>query len=214
MIDELTSGQEDVTLLRDTARAQRVVIDDLNHRLKNVLAVVQAMARQSFRGDRSLECSMSAFECRLRALAAAHDLLKGTTQAVSLRKVVAATLAPHDPGNGRVCFSGPRLVLERETALAVAMALHELLTNAAKYGALSTPAGRVAITWKVPAGAADRVWIEWKERDGPLVATPVRRGFGTRFIERTLACQASGEATIRFEPDGVRAVFEAPATPT
>ncbi|SFW70536.1 sensor histidine kinase [Luteibacter sp. UNCMF366Tsu5.1] len=214
MIDELTSRQEDVTVLRDTARSQRVVIDDLNHRLKNVLMVVQAMARQSFRGDRPLDCSMTAFECRLRALAAAHDLLlKRTTQAVPLRDVVAATLAPHDPGNGRVCFSGPRLTLERETALAVAMALHELLTNAAKYGALSTPSGRIAITWQVPSEATDKVWIEWKERGGPPVTVPVHRGFGTRFIERTLACQAAGEAAIRFEPDGVRAVFEAPTQP-
>ncbi|NID16433.1 sensor histidine kinase [Luteibacter yeojuensis] len=213
MSDNATSPMDDVMVLRDTARAQRVVIDDLNHRMKNMLMVVQAMARQSFRDDRPLDSSMDAFESRLRALASAHDLLlTRPVRHVAFLGVVESTIAPHDPGNARVNVSGPPLVLDAETAVAVAMALHELLTNASKYGALSTAAGTVTIAWSFVVGqAGGRVRLEWKERGGPPVKPPLRRGFGTRFIERTLAGEARGEAAIRFEPDGVRAVFEAPA---
>ncbi|HEY4292582.1 sensor histidine kinase [Luteibacter sp.] len=213
MIDDTMSSLDDEMVLRNTARAQRVVIDDLNHRMKNILMVVQAMARQSFRDDRPLDCSMDAFESRLRALASAHDLLLArTARHVAFHGVIQSTIAPHDPGNARVCFTGPPLVLDAEDAVAVAMALHELLTNASKYGALSTAAGTVTIAWSFVVGnVSGRVRLEWKERGGPAVKPPLHRGFGTRFIERTLACEAHGEAAIRFEPDGVRAVFEAPA---
>jgi two-component sensor histidine kinase len=215
MSNDATSPLDDMMVLRDTARAQRVVIDDLNHRMKNILMVVRAMARQSFRHDRPLDCSMDAFESRLRALAGAHDLLQARSgRTVAFQGVVESTVAPHDPGNDRVSYAGPPVVLEPEAAVAVAMALHELLTNAAKYGALSTASGTVAIAWSHAAGPlGGRVRLEWKERGGPAVRPPLRRGFGTRFIERTLAEEAHGEAAIRFEPDGVRAVFEAPATP-
>lgn len=215
MSDDATSSLDDVMTLRHMARAQRVVIDDLNHRMKNILMVVQSMARQSFRCDRSLDCSMDVFESRLRALASAHDLLLAEpSRHVAFFSMVESTIAPHDPGNARVSFSGPPLVLDGETAVAVAMALHELLTNASKYGALSTASGTVTLAWIFSPGTdGGRVRLEWKERGGPPVKPPLRRGFGTRFIERTLACEAHGEAAVRFEPDGVRAVFEAPARP-
>jgi two-component sensor histidine kinase len=213
MSNDATSPLETVMVLRDTARAQRVVIEDLNHRMKNILMVVQAMARQSFRDDRPLDSSMDAFESRLRALAGAHDqLLAGGTRRVAIHRVVASAVAPHDPGHSRVRVAGPPLTVDPETAVAVAMALHELLTNAAKYGALSTASGTVAVIWSFVEGSTSgRVRLAWKERGGPRVEPPVRRGFGTRFIERTLAGEAHGEAAIRFEPDGVHAVFEAPA---
>lgn len=215
MSNQATSSLDDVMSLRDTARVQRVVIDDLNHRMKNILMVVQAMARQSFLCDRPLDCSMDAFESRLRALASAHDLLlAGSARQVAFHCMVESTIAPHDPGNARVSFSGPPLILDGETAVAVAMALHELMTNASKYGALSTASGTVTIAWTFVSGpSGGRVRLEWKERGGPAVKPPLRRGFGTRFIERTLAGEAHGEAAVRFEPDGVRAVFEAPARP-
>lgn len=203
----------DVSNHRDAERAQRIVINDMNHRMKNLLAVVQAMAVQSFREDRPLALSMSSFDSRLRALAGAHDLLLDRSREdVALHGVIESTVAPHDPGHARVTFEGPPLVLDPETAVSMAMAVHELLTNAAKYGALSTPAGTVAIAWSFDSTPDHgKVRLEWKERGGPAVVVPARRGFGTRFIERVLAGQANGEAAIRFEPDGVRAVFEAPA---
>jgi PAS domain S-box-containing protein len=203
----------DVSSHRDAARAQRIVINDLNHRMKNQLTVVQAMAVQSFREDRPLACSMNVFESRLRALAGAHDLLLDRShEDVALHGVIGSTVAPHDPGNARVSFEGPSLVLDPETAVSMAMAVHELLTNATKYGALSTPHGTVAIAWSFESAPEQgRVRLEWKERGGPPVLPPARRGFGTRFIERVLASHARGEAAIRFDPDGVHAIFEAPA---
>jgi PAS domain S-box-containing protein len=203
----------DVSSHRDAERAQRIVINDMNHRMKNLLTVVQAMAMQSFRDDRPVAMSMDSFGSRLRALAGAHDLLLDRSRDdVALLGVIESTVAPHDPGNDRVTFEGPPLVLDPETAVSMAMAVHELLTNATKYGALSTPDGTVAIAWSFDnTPDQGKVRLEWKERGGPVVAVPARRGFGTRFIERVLAGQANGEAAIRFEPDGVRAVFEAPA---
>ena len=126
--------------------------------------------------------------------------------------MIESAVAPHDPGNARITFEGPPLVLDPEAAVAMAMAIHELLTNAAKYGALSTPSGTVAIAWTyVGTPGPGKARLEWKERGGPAVAAPMRRGFGTRFIERVLSGQSRGQAAIRFEQDGVRAVFEAAA---
>ncbi|WP_426286272.1 sensor histidine kinase [Luteibacter sp. E-22] len=203
----------DVSNHRDAERAQRIVINDLNHRMKNVLAVVQAMAMQSFTDDRPLDISMSAFGSRLRALARAHDLLLDPSRNdLTLHGVIQSAVAPHDPGKARITFEGPPLVLDPEAAVAMAMAIHELLTNAAKYGALSTPSGTVAIAWTyVETPEPGKARLEWKERGGPPVAAPMRRGFGTRFIERVLSGQSRGQAAIRFEQDGVRAVFEATA---
>jgi PAS domain S-box-containing protein len=201
----------DVTAHRDAQRAQRILINELNHRVKNTLAVVQAMAIQSFREERPAEQSLALFESRLRALAGAHDLLvaRGWEQ-VALRGVVEATVAPHDPDGDRVCLDGPPLMLPPESAVSVAMALHELLTNAIKYGALSVPRGTIRLDWRyVPERHTVR--LEWKESGGPLVEPPGQRGFGTRFIERVLAAQAGGTAAVTFAEDGVHCFFEAEA---
>jgi PAS domain S-box-containing protein len=181
----------DVSSHRDAERAQRIVINDMNHRMKNLLTVVQAMAMQSFRDDRPVAMSMDSFGSRLRALAGAHDLLLDRSRDdVALLGVIESTVAPHDPGNDRVTFEGPPLVLDPETAVSMAMAVHELLTNATKYGALSTPDGTVAIAWSFDnTPDQGKVRLEWKERGGPVVAVPARRGFGTRFIERVLAAR-------------------------
>jgi len=213
MRNDATRSPDDVAVLRDTARAQRVVIDDLNHRMKNLLMVVQAMAIQSFRDDRPLACSLAAFGTRLRALARAHDLLLCRPSGhMALEAVVAGAVAPHDPDHERVSFGGPGLVVDPETAVSVTMAVHELLTNATKYGALSVPDGTIAIEWSFdPSRVRGEARIEWKERGGPLVSMPARRGFGTCFIEK-VAGRPAGMPAIRFEPDGVRAIFDAPAS--
>lgn len=201
----------DVTAHRDAQRAQRILINELNHRVKNTLAVVHAMAIQSFREQRPIEASLAAFESRLRALAGAQDLLVARAwEEVALRGVVEATVAPHDPDGSLVQLDGPALMLRPEAAVSVAMALHELLTNAIKYGALSVPGGTVRLAWNyVPERRAVR--LEWKESGGPAVEPPTQRGFGTRFIERVLADQAGGSATVSFARDGVHCVFEAAA---
>lgn len=202
----------DVSAHRDAQQAQRILINELNHRVKNTLAVVQAIAAQSFRDDRGLAESRQTFEQRLLALAGAHDLLIARSwEEVSLRAIVEATIAPHDPGGDRILADGPALMLRPETAVSVAMALHELATNAGKYGALSVARGTVRIDWSYRETSGGMLRIEWKEDGGPAVHLPSQRGFGTRFIERVLADQARGMAQVRFEPDGVRCVFEAPA---
>jgi PAS domain S-box-containing protein len=201
----------DVSAHRDAQRAQRILINELNHRVKNTLAVVQAMAIQSFREEQPVAHSLAVFESRLRALSAAHDLLVARAwEEVALRGVVEATVAPHDPDGSLVSLGGPPLMLSPEAAVSVAMALHELLTNAIKYGALTVAEGRVSLGWHyVPARHTVR--LEWKESGGPAVEPPVQRGFGTRFIERVLAAQAGGTAAVTFHPDGVHCFFEASA---
>ncbi|HVI56697.1 MAG TPA: HWE histidine kinase domain-containing protein [Luteibacter sp.] len=201
----------DVTAHREAARAQRILVNELSHRVKNTLAVVQAMATQTFVGDRPVADALTAFESRLQALAGAHDMLVNHAwEDVALRGVVEATVAPHDPGQSRIVIDGPPLMVASAPAVSVAMAVHELLTNATKYGALSTDTGRVDLGWRFDP-ASERLQMTWKESGGPPVATPTRRGFGVRFIERVLAGQAGGAATVAFEEDGVRCCFEAPA---
>ena len=201
----------DVTAHREAEHAQRILVDELSHRVKNTLAVVQAMASQSFDTKRPVAESLDAFERRLQALAGAHDLLvTHAWKEVTLRGVLETTIAPHDPGHARIAIEGPPLMLASASSVAVAMAVHELLTNAAKYGALSTSSGRVDLRWRFDH-ASKRMHMTWKESGGPAVFPPSHQGFGIRFIERVLACQASGEAAVAFETDGVRCTFETPA---
>lgn len=200
------SSGTDITEHRDAQHSQRVLINDLNHRMKNTLTVVQAMAEQTFRADRPMADAIACFGGRLRALASMQDqLVTNAWETVPLRDLVATTCAPLDPGGGRIRLEGPCLVVGAEMAVTLTMALHELLTNAVKYGALSNHTGRVAITWRtcVEAGG-QRLRLVWKERGGPAVSVPVGRGFGSRFIERCLGGEAGDRSTLCFEADGVR----------
>lgn len=196
----------DITEHRDAQHSQRVLINELNHRMKNTLTVVQAMAEQTFREDRSMADAIACFGGRLRALASMHDqLVANAWETVPLRDLIVRTCAPLDPGGGRIRLEGPCLVVCAEKAVTLTMALHELLTNAVKYGALSNDTGRVAITWRTCMEAGgQRLRLIWKERGGPAVSVPVGRGFGSRFIERCLGGDAGDRSTLCFEADGVR----------
>lgn len=207
----------DITDHRVAQRSQRVLINELSHRLKNTLSVVQAMAEQTFREGRPMGAAVTCFSGRLRALAAAQDQLIATAwEEVPLSDVVEATVLPFDCGGARIHREGPPLILSAETAVSLTMALHELLTNAVKYGALSNDSGTVTIAWSCSDPACGRFRLEWKEQGGPTVSAPLERGFGTRFIERGVGCQTGGGSTLRFEPDGVRWVLETalPSTST
>jgi PAS domain S-box-containing protein len=201
------SSGTDITEHRDAQQSQRVLINDLNHRMKNTLTVVQAMAEQTFREGRSMAEAIACFGGRLRALASMQDqLVANAWETVPLRDLIVRTCAPLDPGGGRIRLEGPGLVVCAEKAVALTMALHELSTNAVKYGALSNDTGRVAITWRtcVETGG-QRLRLVWKERGGPAVSVPVGRGFGSRFIERCLGGGEAGDrSTLCFEADGVR----------
>ena len=190
---------------------QQVLINELNHRVKNTLAVVQAMAAQTLRGAASPEAAGAAFSARLFALAKAHDLLvRGKWESADLAELVAeATLAHATPGHDRFELRGEPVRINSRLALSLAMTLHELGTNAIKYGALSVSMGTVLISWEVAEAASPRLTLRWQERDGPPVVSPTRKGFGSRLIERQLASEPGGSVTMDFAPEGLTCILEA-----
>jgi PAS domain S-box-containing protein len=186
---------------------QRLLINELNHRVKNTLASVQAIAFQTLRGDIPLAEARARFEARLIALSSAHNLLtEENWGGASLERVVRDATEHLAGESGRFDVRGEPLRLSPRAALALAMALHELATNAAKYGALSVDGGRVAIGWRIDG---DRLRLEWLERGGPPVEAPARRGFGSRLIERGLEADLGGGAELHFEPAGLRCEIRA-----
>jgi PAS domain S-box-containing protein len=195
---------------RKRAEAQRdLLIGELHHRVKNTLATVQALAAQTFRHNGVEPSTQASFEGRLLTLSNVHSVLTHENWAsAELHDVVASTLQPHrTPERDRFAVQGPAIRLRPQSAVALSMALHELCTNAIKYGALAVDAGRVAVEWQVQDG---RFRLRWQEQDGPPVAPPRRKGFGSRMIERSLAAQLQGRVTIDFQPAGVVCTIDAP----
>jgi PAS domain S-box-containing protein len=198
----------DVSERKRAETYQRLLVNELNHRVKNTLAIVQAIAHQSFSGGRDAGEAKAAFEGRLTALSAAHDVLtRESWESASMLRIVEDALAPYAGEPGRFRLSGEDLRLPPKTAVSLALAIHELATNAVKYGALSLDGGFVAIEWTAAAG---RLHFRWREQGGPPVAAPTRRGFGTRLIERSLAAEFDGEVRIEFRPEGVVCTVDAP----
>ena len=196
-----------------------LLIHELNHRVKNTLATVQSIAGQSLRrleGDEA-NAARAAFEARLLALARVHDVLtRESWEGAELGTVVADAIRPLDSSEGqrsRFGISGPALRLPPRLALSIAMALHELGTNAVKYGALSQEGGTVNITWSVSREDEIRLYLRWTESGGPPVSPPTRTGFGSRLIERSLARELAGEVQLLFAPSGVVCTIEAPVPP-
>jgi PAS domain S-box-containing protein len=200
----LLGATVDVTDRKRSELHLRLLVNELNHRVKNSLATIQAIAAQSFNTGRPLAQAQEAFTSRIVALAEAHDLLTRENWEGAELHDIAARLAVLHGGSARFELAGPAIRLSPRTALSLSMALHELATNAVKYGALSVPSGRILIRWDLAPGAgAERLDLTWTEIDGPPVKPPTQRGFGSRLIERGLAAELSGEASIRFEPTGV-----------
>jgi len=195
---------DDVTERRRAEQRQLLLINELNHRVKNTLAIVQSIAAQTLRSAPDVTSARNAFEARLLALAAAHDLLTAESwRGARLTDVAASAMAPfeitHRP---QISRSGPPVWLTAPRALALSLALHELATNAAKYGALSHPEGRVLIRWKVVDGG--NLLLSWIEEGGPPVTPPTRAGFGTRLLQRNLIHELQGETAVTYAPEGVR----------
>jgi two-component sensor histidine kinase len=185
-----------------------IVMAELDHRVKNVLATVQAMATQSARKTVSLDSFLKTFAGRLKAMAAAQELLTATRwRGAAIGDIVTAELSGLAPGQAR--WEGPEFFLAPRSANALSLALHELATNAVKYGALSTETGRVEVTWSETAGGGFSV--DWKETGGPSVTPPARRGFGSILLEQVTGRELGGTAHIEFRPDGVRARLTANA---
>lgn len=186
---------------------QRLLMNELNHRVKNTLATVQSIAMHTSRNTREPALFAHVFMARIGALARAHELLsEASWSGASLREVIHRTLAPHISRGDerRLILSGPAVQLGPNAAVTLNMAFHELATNATKYGALSVDRGRVEVTWSLATGAEPVILLlEWRETGGPAVAEPVRRGFGSRLIEHALAREFEGDIDLTFAPDGV-----------
>src|SRR5215471_15873080 len=185
----------------------RLLMRELTHRSKNLLAVIQAMARQTARHTGSVDAFMEQFGARLQAIAASHDLLvQESWHGASLHELAQAQLAQYLDGAGsQVVIEGPGIVLKPEAAQSLGLAIFDLIDNAARYGALSVPEGKASLKWhRRPAGEGGGVEIAWSEEGGPSVAAPERRGFGTLVIERNLARAAEAEVDLAFSPSGVR----------
>ncbi|MEO8714517.1 MAG: CheR family methyltransferase, partial [Acetobacteraceae bacterium] len=198
---------EDITERRGAAAHQEMLVGELSHRIKNTLATVQAIMSQTLRSNVSMDDFRRAFEGRLNALAEAHGLLVDKNWVgTEIGQIVTRTLEPYRSEDGdRIAVRGPRLTMRPQKGIALAMIFHELATNAAKYGALSVPAGQVGVSWYRDGDAANpRVHVEWREARGPRVALPTRRGFGTKLIERGTAHELGGEARLEYAADGVR----------
>ncbi|HEX8526772.1 sensor histidine kinase [Allosphingosinicella sp.] len=192
----------DVTERRRAEERQRLLVNELNHRVKNTLALVQGLALQSFKDGRDPGEAREAFQKRLAALATAHDLLtRESWEGATLERLVEEALGHHNAQDQRIGWAGPPVTLNPKAAVSLVMALHELSTNAAKYGAMSVPEGRVTVSWQLTGPG--RLGIEWRERGGPPVAPPARRGFGFRMIERALAADLAGGARLDFEREGL-----------
>jgi PAS domain S-box-containing protein len=195
----------DITDRKLGEQHQRLLLNELNHRVKNTLAIVQAIAWQSFRQAGVPREARDAFEGRLAALAAAHDVLtQQNWEAAGIGRILEVATAPHSADRFRL--SGPAVDLQPKTAVALGLAAHELATNAAKYGALSTPEGRVEVRWTVDDGVLRLVW---RESGGPPTAAPARRGFGSRLLEQGLAEELAGSVKLEFRPEGLLCTMKA-----
>ena len=211
----LTCAAVDITDRKDGEAHLRLLMRELTHRSKNLLAVIQAMARQTARHAGSTASFLERFSARLQALAASHDLLvQESWHGASLHELVRSQLGPYlDRDSPPVTYGGPSILLKPEAAQALGLGLHELATNAAKYGALSTPGGKVDITWRrLPPDAGNGIEILWSEHAGPPVVKPQRRGFGSTVIERHVASSLDAEVELKFEPEGVTCSITVPVT--
>jgi PAS domain S-box-containing protein len=200
---------------QDSVRAERM-IDELNHRVKNTLSTVQSIVTQVLRRPAEPAALRDAIESRLLALSRSHDLLTGSNwEGAGLHDLVDIALQPFEVVAGRderFTIRGDNLQLPPRVTLSLAIALHELATNAVKYGAFSNDAGTIEIDWAVTSGdAGDRLLLRWVEHGGPPVTPPTHKGFGSWVIERGLAHELGGRVSLDYHPDGVACRIDIPA---
>jgi PAS domain S-box-containing protein len=193
----------DITERKQAERLQHLLIEELNHRVKNTLATVQAIAGQSLVRSTSPNHFVTAFSGRIQALAQAHTLLtQETLRGADIGAVVRDQVLLGAAGDDRISCAGPSIMLNPQAAVQLALVLHELGTNARKYGALSVPNGLLSLRWGMRANATDNLLLDWRESNGPKVTVPSTRGFGMTLIEETLR-SLGGEAVIHYYADGL-----------
>ena len=212
----LICASVDVTERKEGEAHLRLLLRELTHRSKNLLAVIQAMARQTANHAGSTDAFLKQFGSRLQALAASHDLLvRESWYGASLGELIRSQLSNYLDGAAvQVSIDGPAIALKPEAAQNLGLALHELAINAAKFGALSVPAGRVSITWtrRETAAVDNAVDLDWREQLGPKVKARRKKGFGTMVIERNLARALDAEVNMDFDPDGLHCHIVIPAS--
>jgi PAS domain S-box-containing protein len=203
-VPAVIGGAVDVTERREQEARIRYLLGEVRHRVGNLLTVVQAVMRQTASGASSIQDFAERFEKRVRALAGAQSLLtEGARGRATLGELIRSQLGHYaDSAGSQLEVEGPEIELDENGVLHIGMALHELATNAAKYGALSVPEGRVLIGWRAEAGG-QRCRLTWTEQGGPAVRAPERRGFGRTVTESAVATAMQGEVKIDFAPDGV-----------
>jgi len=209
---DVTDRHAAFSAVTESERRQRLLINELNHRVKNSLATVQSIAAQTSRRASDLADFREKFEARLIALSATHNALtQGGWEGASLETLLRNELSPYS--HEQVRLHGPDVALSPAVALALGMVFHELATNAAKYGPLSSSsAGSVQVGWRVERDEAEtrRLLLSWKEQGGPPVQAPSHRGFGSRLIDSAVRHELGGVAEMRFEPDGLRLALDIP----
>ena len=212
---QVCSVIRDISERRAAEERQVLLIHELNHRVKNTLATVQAIAAQTLRATPDPAAFKAAMMTRLAALAQSHDLLTRNDWAgAHLHDLVAEQLRAYETGAPRrIALTGPELMLPPRTALSLGMALSELATNAAKYGALSVKEGEVEVGWELTPGPPAALRLVWRERAGPPVSRPSQYGFGTRLIEQGLAHELGGSAHLEFRPEGLVCEIRFPVPP-
>jgi PAS domain S-box-containing protein len=203
---------EDITERWQADRRQKLLIDELNHRVKNTLATVQSLAWQAARPGVSPQVAQARFQERLLALSRTHNLLNETHwEGASLRTILATELQPYATASQRIQLNGPDLHLPPRQAVVLGMAFHELATNAVKYGALSVASGRVQVDWKVDGqGEGAAVTIDWCELGGPVLEIQPSPGFGSRLLRQTITHELAGQLDLRYEHEGVCCAITVP----
>jgi PAS domain S-box-containing protein len=204
----------DISERKRTEERQGKLIAELDHRVKNVLATVQAVAAQTLQASSSMEHFVAALDGRIRSMGSTHELLSHRRWAgIPLAELVQRELAPYTTSSNTE-IGGPDVMLSAEAGQTMGMVLHELVTNAAKYGALSDPAGRVAIRWRLPlnGSARDRLIFVWRETGGPLVVPPSKTGYGMDVVKSVIPYELGGTVDYVLAPEGARCHIEIPLT--
>jgi two-component sensor histidine kinase/PAS domain-containing protein len=207
----IAGASRDLSEIKRAEELQRLLVNELNHRVKNSMATIQSVVTTTLRSAPDLESARKAVDARIISLAGAHDLLtERSWLGADLKDIIARVFAPF--GTGQLTVEGPSLDVPPKQALALALALHELATNATKYGALSRPGGRVELRWEEQD---EQLHLSWRESGGPQVVPRSRRGFGSRLLEDVLSSDLDGQSRLEFAPDGVRCWITAarPAIP-
>ena len=200
----------DIHEIKMVEQQRQLMLGEMNHRVKNTLAMVNVMVSQTLRQADNLRDAQESIQSRIGMMAQAHDrLINAAWSETHISEVVEAALVPHRTGEGRFAITGVDLPIGSKQALALTMALHELSTNASKYGALSVQGGTVSIAWAVD-GKTELFNFTWTESGGPTVTEPTRRGFGSRMIKQALPGYFTGQAELSYDPDGLKFSLQAP----